>query len=364
MNISEIISHLENLAPSSLQESYDNSGLIVGNPTTEVSGILICLDSIEAVIEEAIENKCNFIVAHHPILFSGLKSLTGKNYIERCLLKAIKNDIAIYAIHTNLDNVLHGVNHKIAKKIGLQNLNILAPKKGLLKKLVFFCPKSHAEKVKQSIFNAGAGSIGNYDACSFNIEGIGTFRAGEDSKPFLGKIGKTAQEEELRVETIFPLYKEKQVLKALLSSHPYEEVAYDLYSLTNSWNTVGSGIIGELETEMDAHSFLLDLKTKLNTDCIRHTNTLKSNIRKVAVCGGSGSFLLPTAIAKGADILVTADFKYHQFFDADNKIIIADVGHYESEQYTAELIQEYLQEKIPNFAVHLTKINTNPINYI
>ncbi len=364
MNISKIISHLENLAPKSLQESYDNSGLIVGDQKAEASGVLVCLDSIEATIDEAIERNCNLVVAHHPILFSGLKSITGKNYIERTLLKAIKNDIAIYAIHTNLDNVIHGVNKKIADKVGLRNCRILAPKKSLLKKLVFFCPKDEAENVKQAIFEAGAGTIGNYDHCSFNIEGLGTFRAGKGSNPYLGKVGELSQEEELRVETVFPHFKENSILNALLKAHPYEEVAYDLYPINNQWNQVGSGIVGELEKEMDTNAFLKSLKLKLKSDCIRHTKITQATVKRIAICGGSGSFLLPNAIAQAADLFITADFKYHQFFDADNRIVIADVGHYESEQYTAELILEYLQEKIPNFAVHLTKINTNPINYI
>jgi len=364
MKISEVINQLEELAPPSLQETYDNSGLIVGNSNTELSGVLLCLDSTEAIVEEAIQNGHNLIVAHHPIVFSGLKSLTGKNYIERTLLKAIKNDIAIYAIHTNLDNVAEGVNKMIAEKIGLNNVRILSPKSSILKKLVFFCPTNETERVRQTLFTAGAGTIGKYDSCSFNTSGIGTFRANEGTAPFVGEIDELHEEKESRIEMIIPAFKEKAVILALLKSHPYEEVAYDVYPISNEWNQVGSGMIGELENPIPTKEFLSNLKESLNTDCIRHTKLVKENIQKVAICGGSGSFLLNKTIAQKADIFITADFKYHQFFDADEKIIIADVGHYESEQYTPALIQRYLQEKIPNFAVHLTKINTNPINYI
>lgn len=363
MKISTIINHLEILAPPVLQESYDNSGLIIGDKELEVNAALICLDSTEEVIDEAIERGCGMVIAHHPILFSGLTSLTGKNYIERTLLKAIKNDIAVYAIHTNLDNVSNGVNRKIAQKIGLVDVEVLHPKKAVLLKLVFFCPTENLEVVKNAIFNAGGGKIGAYDFCSFSSKGEGTFRAGELSNPHVGVRGEVHKEEEYRVEIILPSYLKNEVVNALLKAHPYEEVAYDLYGLENTWKEVGSGMIGNLPEEMDSISFLDHLKSNLGTACVRHTAIVSDGVKRIAVCGGSGSFLLNSAIAKKADVFVTADFKYHQFFDADKKIIIADVGHFESEQHTPELIQEYFQENLPNFASYLSKINTNPINY-
>lgn len=363
MNISAIIEHLETLAPVSLQESYDNSGLLTGNPNQEVISALLCLDSTEDVVDEAIEKNCQLIVAHHPLVFSGIKSLTGKNYIEKTIIKAIKNDIAIYAIHTNLDNVKNGVNKKIAEKLGLRDLSILAPKKGLLQKLVYYCPLTNAEQVRTAVFDVGAGKIGNYDCCSFNTKGEGTFRALENANPFVGKSGELHKEEELRVEMVFPSYLSGKIIRALQEAHPYEEVAYDLFNLQNKWSEVGSGMIGTLPEALNLTNFLDLLKEKLGTDCVRHTKAVKEKVSKVALCGGSGSFLLNTAIAQQADVFVTADYKYHQFFDADNKIVIADVGHFESEQYTPELIQEYLKEKLPNFATYLSKVNTNPINY-
>lgn len=364
MKLTEIINCLEAWAPSNFQESYDNSRLIFGNPQKEISKALISLDCIETIVDEAIEIGAELIIAHHPIVFNGLKSLTGKNYIERTLIKAIQNDIAIYAIHTNLDNVKSGVNKKIAQKIGLQNLRILDPKPSLLQKLTFFCPVDHAESVSTAIFEAGAGKIGNYDSCSFNANGYGTFRAGEETQPFTGEKNNLHKEEEIRVETVVPKHIMSKVLKALLKAHPYEEVAYDIYSIENSWNEVGSGMIGELKTAIPTKEFLELIKRNFKVPVIRCTSLCKSKIKTVAVCGGSGSFLLSKAMSQQADIFITADYKYHQFFDAEEKIIIADIGHFESEQFTMDLIQEYLKEKMPNFATYLTKRKTNPINYI
>jgi dinuclear metal center YbgI/SA1388 family protein len=364
MTIKNVTNHLEAFAPLSLQESYDNSGLLVGDASSKINGILICLDSTEAIIDEAISANCNLIIAHHPIVFSGLKKLNGKNYIEKVIIKAIRNNIAIYAIHTNLDNVHNGVNAKIAEKLGLINCRVLAPKNNLLKKLVTFAPKERADTIREALFNAGAGNIGNYSHCSYSIEGTGTFLAKENTNPYIGKIGELHIEKEERIEVVFSSFQQNQIITALLQSHPYEEVAYDIYTIDNSHPLIGSGIIGELPAEKSEKEVLSDIKSSLQTDCIRHTNLIGNQVKYIAICGGSGSFLLPNAIQQGAQILVTADFKYHQFFDADDKIIIADVGHYESEQFTKELIHEILIKKFTTFAIHLSKINTNPINYL
>jgi dinuclear metal center YbgI/SA1388 family protein len=362
--IKEVISAIEKFAPLSYQESYDNAGLIVGNPNDEVKGALLCLDSVEATIDEAITKKCNLVIAHHPIVFSGLKSITGKNYIERTIIKAIKNDIAIYAAHTNLDNVKQGVNKKIADKIGLEKLSILSPKANELKKLVCFVPRSHLNEVRTGLFNSGCGEIGNYDQCSFNIEGTGTFRAGENTNPFVGNKGEMHQEEEIRVETIFESYKQSKIISAMIAAHPYEEVAYDIYPLSNKNKEVGSGMIGELPKEMSETEFLKHLKQTFNAEGIRYTNLKNKTVKKVAVCGGSGSFLLPAAIQQNCDVFVTADFKYHQFFDAENKIVIADIGHYESEQFTVEIFDAIIKENFSTFATYFSEIKTNPINYL
>lgn len=364
MIVKDITTIIEEFAPLSYQESYDNSGLIVGNVHDEVTGILICLDCIEAILDEAITNKCNMIIAHHPIIFKGLKKLNGKNYIERTIIKAIKNNIAIYAVHTNLDNVKNGVSYKIAQKINVKNCQVLQPKKSLLSKLVTYCPTDKVKEVQQAMFDSGAGNIGNYEECSYVIEGVGTFKGKTGTNPFVGKSGHFHQEKETRIETIVPSYKINEVIEAMIESHPYEEVAYDVFQLENKNQYVGSGVIGELEIEEHENDFLDRLKNDLKTACIRHTPLRGKKIKKVVICGGSGSFLLEDAIHAGADVFITGDFKYHQFFDADSNIIIADVGHYESEQFTSELIYEILIEKIPNFAVRLTELNTNPVNYL
>ncbi len=361
--IREITDYIETLAPPDLQESYDNSGLIIGDPSTQVKGILICLDSTEDVVEEAIKQNCNLIIAHHPIVFSGLKKLNGKNYVERTVIKAIRSDIAIYAVHTNLDNVQQGVNAKICEQLGIKNFSILSPKKNILKKLVTFCPVDHAGVVRDALFQNGCGNIGNYDECSFNTDGTGTFRGGENTKPFVGEKGKRHEEKEVRIETIFESFNEQKVIRALLASHPYEEVAYDLYPLSNSHQGVGSGMIGELASPMPETDFLRNLKSAMKTGIVRHTRLTGREVLRVAVCGGSGSFLLNDAIRQGAQVFVTADFKYHQFFDAERKIVIADVGHYESEQFTKELIRDLLVKKFPTFAVRLSEVGTNPVNY-
>jgi dinuclear metal center YbgI/SA1388 family protein len=363
LKIKDLIKVLELWAPPAYQESYDNSRLIVGNPNDEVEKCIVALDCVEDVVDEAIEVGAQIIVAHHPIVFGGLKSFTGKNYIERTVMKAIKNDIAIYAIHTNLDNVHSGVNYKIASRLGLQNVEILDPKNGLLRKLVTFVPVAQSEKVLNALFQAGAGFIGKYSECSFSLTGTGTFKAGEGANPHVGEIDERHHEQEQRVEVIYPVIYEGSILNALIESHPYEEVAYDLYQIQNKNALVGSGMVGELEESMDERAFMDHVKKNLNTDCIRHTKLLGKKVKRVAFCGGSGSFLLGKAQSAKADVFITGDFKYHQFFDAEDKLVILDVGHFESEQFTIDLIAEKLQENFPTFAVLKTEIDTNPISY-
>tara|TARA_B100000809_G_scaffold117249_1_gene115550 strand:- start:1249 stop:2343 length:1095 start_codon:yes stop_codon:yes gene_type:complete len=363
MKIKEITNYLESVAPLHYQESYDNAGLLVGDANREIDAALITLDCTEEVVEEAIENNCNLIIAHHPIIFSGLKKITGQNYVERTIIKAIKNDIAIYAIHTNLDNIKTGVSAKIAEILGVENCKILSPKKDLLRQLAVYCPVSDTEKVKEALFQAGAGDIGNYDECSFSAKGEGTFRANEGCDPHIGNIGERHTEKEEKIEVIFPKYKENTIISALKQAHPYEQVAYQIYILDNIYDNIGAGIVGELAQKVDTNRFLEMLKTKMQTDCIRHTKLVKNQIKRVAICGGSGSFLLSNAICEKADIFITADFKYHEFFDGENDIIIADIGHFESEQFTKDLIYDLLSKKFSKFAVRLSKVNTNPINY-
>ncbi|MCU0390669.1 MAG: Nif3-like dinuclear metal center hexameric protein [Thermoflexibacter sp.] len=363
MKIREIIHYMESVAPTAYQESYDNSGLLTGSPNEDITGILLTLDCIESVVEEAIDKQCNLIIAHHPIIFGGLKRLTGKNYVERTVIKAIKNDIGIYAIHTNLDNISNGVNAKIAEKIGLQHTQVLLPKRNQLKKLTTFVPISDAEKVLEALSEAGAGNIGNYANCSFTLIGEGTFRPNEQANPHIGKIGKLEKVQEMRIEVILPAHLERQVIQAMKKAHPYEEVAYYVNLLENENQEVGSGMIGNLAEPMEEKVFLQYLKDKMQVNCIRHTQLLNKKVKKVAVCGGAGGFLLRNAIGLGADIFITADYKYHEFFDADKQIIIADIGHYESEQFTKELLLELLTQKFPHLPIHISHVNTNPVHY-
>jgi len=364
MKIREITNYLEQIAPLNYQENYDNSGLITGNTEYEVKQALITLDCTEKIVEEAIAKKCELIIAHHPIVFKGLKKLNGKNYVERTIIKAIQNNIAIYAIHTNLDNVHNGVSKKICDKLGLSNCQVLAPKSNLLRKLIVFCPNTHADKVRSAICNAGAGQIGDYDHCTFNSTGEGTFRGNKNTRPFIGKQGGIYKETEIKIEAVFPSHLQEKILAAMYEEHPYEEVAYDIVSLHNTHQNIGSGMIGNLQNPIEIDEFLKFTKKQMQTDCIRHTKTVKKEVQKIAVCGGSGSFLLANAKQMQADVFITADFKYHDFFDAENDLVIADIGHYESEQFTKELIQDILKENFPKFATHLSELNTNPINYL
>jgi len=361
--IKEFTHLLQSLAPLSYQESYDNSGLQTGNPDDEVTGVLLTLDCTPAVIEEAIANDCNLIVAHHPVIFKPLKKLTGSNSVEQVIIKAIQHQIAVYACHTNLDNVLPGVNTPIADKLALINKKILAPKSGDLIKLVTFAPLENAAAVLEALYAAGAGQIGNYKNCSFRTTGMGTFTPTNAAQPYIGELDKAEVVNEYRLEVIFPEHLKSQIVAALLSAHPYEEVAYDLYRLENNNQEVGAGILGELPNPMPPGEFISYLKEKMELELVRHTSFLTKPIQKVAVCGGAGSFLIKDALRHQADIFITADLKYHDFFAAEDKIILADIGHYESEVFTKELFYDIIIKKFTNFAVLKSKVNTNPVRY-
>ncbi|MFT5617870.1 MAG: dinuclear metal center YbgI/SA1388 family protein [Arenicella sp.] len=363
MKVNHVISFLNQIAPPAYQESYDNSGLIIGDGNAELTGILVSLDCTEAVIEEAIEKGFNLVVAHHPIVFGGLRKITGKNYVERTVIKAIKNNISIFAIHTNLDNVKYGVNAKISEKIGLHNTKILSPKSQILKKLTVFTPTEGKEKLLGALSKAGAGNIGDYSKCSFQTEGVGTFKPDESANPHIGEYGKLEMVPESRIEVIFPAYLEGRILSAMREAHLYEEVAHYIHLLENDNQDVGSGMIGELAKPMEAKKFLAHLKKAMNLKVIKHTHLLDKPIKTVAVCGGSGGFLLRKAISKKADIFITADYKYHEFFDADGQIVIADIGHYESEIFTKDLLKDFLVKEFGEVKIETCEVITNPVEY-
>jgi dinuclear metal center YbgI/SA1388 family protein len=361
--LKEVCAFLEDLAPSSLQENYDNSGLLVGDPDSKVTGVLVSLDVTENIVDEAIQEGCNVIVSHHPFIFQGIKKLKKSNWVHRVLTKAIKNDLAIISVHTNLDNVLAGVNGKMASVLGLKNTRVLLPRPGMLMKLAVFVPSEHLEKVQDALFQAGAGSIGNYDECSFQSPGIGSFRAKAGANPFVGKINELQFEPESRLEVVFPAFLKERVVSSMKNAHPYEEVAYDLYKLENSVDQIGSGLLGDLEEEIEAEPFFRLLMEKFNLKGFKHSPNPGHKIKRVALCGGAGVFLLEKAIQSGADVFVTADVKYHDFFEAIGKVLLVDIGHFESEQFTIDLLSEQILQKFPTFAVRKTKISTNPVNY-
>ena len=362
--IADIIRFLEALAPPAYQESYDNAGLLTGSGNWECTGVLATLDATEEVVMEAVSCRCNLIVAHHPVIFGGLKKITGRNYVERTIIAAIKRDIAIYAIHTNLDNVVAGgVNGRIARKLGILDGRPLLPREGTLQKLHCFVPVDHLDIVRAAVFAAGAGHIGNYSECSYSVEGNGTFTGGEGTNPYVGQPGKRHSEKEGRLEVIVPAHLSREVIRAMVAAHPYEEVAYDLVPLANTHPGVGSGLIGELPVEIGETELLNRIRREFGVPVIRHTRLTGRPVKRVAVCGGAGSFLISKALAAGANFYITSDVKYHEFFDANDQLVVADIGHFESEQFTVDLLFEVLQEKFRNFAVLKSVVKTNPIKY-
>ena len=363
MKIKEITGALERFAPLPLQDGYDNAGLQVGLTEAEATGALLCIDVTEAVVDEAIACGCNLIVAHHPLLFKGCKSITGKNYVERCIYKAIRHDIAIYAAHTNLDNAQGGVSHKMAEKLGLTNVRILDEKKDMLLKMATYVPEEKADEVRQALWQAGCGCIGNYDCCSYNLEGTGTFRAQPGTHPYCGSIGQVHSQREVRVETVLPRYRQPQALAAIARTHPYEEPAIDVHALQNTWAQAGCGIVGELDRPMPLDDFLRKVKETFAVGCLRHNAPALKEVRRVALCGGAGAFLLPLAMQQGADAFVTGEIKYHDFFGYDN-MLLAETGHYESEQYTTEIFAQIIRQACPELTIRKTEINTNPIKYL
>ena len=364
MQIQGVIDLLEAWAPRSYAEDFDNTGLLVGDRQADLKGVLVSLDCLEAVVDEAVQKDCNMVVSFHPIIFKGLKKITGSDYVQRAVLKAIKHDIAIYAIHTALDNNWEGVNHQILKTLGAKKSSVLVPKANTLKKLVTYAPQAESKNLLDSLFAAGAGAIGDYSECTFTSNGEGSFKPGEAADPSLGKQGERHYEAETRIEVLVPFHCESAVIKALLSTHSYEEVAYDLIPISNTDKQLGMGMIGSFETPLSEAEFLALLKERMHCGGIRHSKLLGKSIQKIAVLGGSGAFAIGAAKGAGVDAYVSADFKYHDFFSAEQRLLLVDIGHYESEQYTKNLIVQYLTKKITNFAVLLSEINTNPIFYL
>lgn len=364
MKIKDLLPILEQMAPLAYAEDFDNVGLLTGDANITATGVLVGHDALENVIDEAIAKNCNVVVCFHPILFSGLKKITGKNYVERAVIKAIKNDIAIYAVHTALDNHKHGVNKIFCNALGLENTKVLVPKENFIRKLVTYTIPENLEKLRNALFDAGAGNIGNYENCSFGSQGVGTYQGNDDSNPEVGERGEFVEAKEIKLEVTFEKHLERKVLKALFNSHVYEEVAYEIYTLNNSHQNIGLGMVGELPQALPEKEFLEMVRTKMDAPGIRHSAFTGKPVKKVAVLGGAGSFAIKNAIVTGADAYLTADLKYHQFYEAEGRLLLADIGHFESERYTKNYIVDYLTKKIPNFAIILSEENTNPVKYL
>ena len=364
MKIREITRYIEELAPLNYAEDFDNVGLLVGSYNTEVSGVLVTLDTLEETIDEAIAKQCNLIVSFHPIIFAGLKKINGSSYVERVILKAIKNDIAIYATHTALDNSKNGVSAKMCEVLGLTNTKILIPKKGIIKKITTVVPSVNADSLRNSLFEAGGGAVGNYEHSSLSTIVESTFKGTENSNPVVGLKEVLHVDNETKISIIFERKNEVKILKCLQAEHPYEEVSYEIVTLENVHQDIGMGMLGEFTKPMEEKDFLRYLKKTMQTACIRHSELLHKKIKKVAVLGGAGSFAISDAKRAGADAYVSADFRYHEFFKAEKDILLADIGHYESEQFTKNLLVDYLTKKFSNFAIVLSQKSTNPIYYI
>lgn len=364
MKVCEIVDYLESHYPSTYKEEYDNTGLLIGSPETIVKAVLVCVDVTEEIIDEAIAKHCQMIISHHPLIFGAIKRLTGRSAPERAIEKAIRHELCVFAMHTNLDNLFPGVNGAICQKLGIVEMRILKPKENLLRKIVTFVPESHAETIRQAMFDAGAGKIGNYDSCSFNTQGQGSFRALEDANPFTGTINQLHFEPEIKIEAIYPVHLEKYIIEAMIQAHPYEEVAYDILLLGNKDKHAGSGMIGQLPEPIDALKFLNNVKSKLGLPYLKFSGMMERKIQKIALCGGSGSFLIAEAMQAGADVFLTGDLKYHDYFFPEQNMLLVDFGHYESEQFTKDLIAQLLIKNFSTFAVLKTERNTNPVKYI
>lgn len=363
MKVKEIASAIERVAPLYLQESYDNAGMQVGDPDSVITGVVLCTDVRECIVDEAIACGANLIISHHPLIFHGLKKLTGRNYVERTVLKAIRHGVSIYCAHTNLDNARGGVSYKMAEKLGMKNVEVLDPQVGTQRKIVVFVPQAQAADVEQAMWRAGAGTLGDYDRCSYRVEGEGRFHALDGANPFAGEVGEDHVENEVRVEVLVNKARCSAVIVAMLAAHPYEEPAFDVIPLENADRYSGSGVIGDIE-EIGGSDFMHRLKEAFGVDTVRFSGNLDRKVKRVALCGGAGSFLAGKAMSMGADVYVTGDMKYHEFQGNEERIILADIGHYESEQYTKEIFADIIASLHPDFEVKYANEEQNQVKYI
>ena len=363
MKVKEITNAIEAVAPLYLQESWDNSGMQVGNPDSEVTGVLLCTDVREEILDEAIKRGSNLIISHHPLLFRGLKKIVGRTYQERIVALAIKHDITIYCAHTNMDCAVGGVNFKMAEKLGMKNVCVLDPQQGTQRKIVVFVPTEAVAEVEKAMCDAGAGRLGNYDNCSYSMSGEGHYRALDGAEPWAGKVGERHSEPEVRLEMLVHNALCGRVVAAMIKAHPYEEPAFDIIAIENGDKYAGLGVIGDVEPQ-DARAFLEKVKNAFEVETLRYSGILDRNVRRIAMCGGAGAEFAGLAMSKGADVYITGDMKYHEFQGNEERIILVDIGHYESEHFTKEIFYDIISKKNPNFAVDFADTEKNQVNYL
>ncbi|MBP5687674.1 MAG: Nif3-like dinuclear metal center hexameric protein [Muribaculaceae bacterium] len=363
MKVKEITDAIEAVAPLYLQESWDNSGMQVGDQDSEVTGVVLCTDVREEIVDEAIERGANMIISHHPLLFRGLKKIVGRSYQERIVAKAIKNDITIYCAHTNMDSAVGGVNFKMAEKLGMTGVRVLDPQQGTQRKIVVFVPTEAVAMVEKAMCDAGAGRLGNYDNCTYSMNGEGHYRALDGAEPWAGKVGEKHSEPEVRLEVLVHKALCGRVVAAMIKAHPYEEPAFDIIALENGDKYAGLGVIGDVEPQ-DARGFLEKVKNAFEVEAVRYSGNLDRQVRRVAMCGGAGADFIGLAMSQGADVYITGDMKYHEFQGNEERIILADIGHYESEHYTKEIFYDIISKKNPNFAVDFAKSEKNQVKYL
>jgi dinuclear metal center YbgI/SA1388 family protein len=363
MKCDNIIKIIEDWAPKSIAWEKDNVGLQVGSLRREVKNILLCLDVNEKVIDEASKKNCNLIISHHPLLFRSLKKIDiERDQKSKILEKLIKKDITLYSAHTNLDFTKDGVSFQLADKLGLSNQRFLLNKSSNLNKLIVFVPVDNADKVAEAMHSAGAGIIGEYSHCSFRTIGMGTFKGSNKSKPSMGVKGKLNKVSEVKIEVLVNSFDLHKVISSMKKIHPYEEVAFDVYPMVNENFNYGMGVIGDLKKELTAKEFLTYVSKSLRINNFRFNKGSKFRIKKVAVCGGSGSDLLETAIKSKADAFVTADVKYHTFQDAEDEILLIDAGHYETEIHSLNAIKNRIENSLKDkVKVYKFSGTTNPI---
>ena len=362
MTVGDLCGWLEQRAPLRFQEDYDNSGLLVGQRSWTVTGVLCCLDADEAVVHEAVARGCNVVLSHHPIVFKGLKRLTGATAVERTVALALKHNVALYAGHTNWDSIQGGVSFSLAQRLGLVAPRIMMPRGGELLNLVVYVPAEHASPVAEAAFGAGAGRIGAYDECHFSGSGTGTFRPLDGAQPFVGQIGVREVADEHRLEFVLPKHRKSAVQQAVWAAHPYEEVAHSWISLDNSWSEVGYGAVGNLPEPIRLGDFLAVCAAQLGAESVRYsTSSLDRIVQRIAVCGGSGAEFAGAAAAAGADAYVTGDLKYHGFQDPPGGLVLVDVGHGESERPFIDDWAELIRSEFVTFAVLISETDNRPV---